>query len=44
VLKDGSNRKNGILSYVGMAMFETGASGGQEGLDKFSFPKLAQES
>jgi hypothetical protein len=44
VLEDGSNSEHSILSYVGVTMFETGASGGQEGFNKFSFPKFAQES
>jgi hypothetical protein len=44
VLENGGNSKDGVLSYVGMTMFEAGASGGQEGLYEFSFPKLAQKS
>jgi hypothetical protein len=44
VLENGSNSEDGILSDIGMTMFETGASRGEEGFDELGFPKLAQES
>lgn len=43
MLEDGSNSKDGVLSYVSMTMLETGSSGRKERFDKFSFSKLAQE-
>ena len=44
MLEDGGNRIDSILANVGMAMLETGSSGGQEGFDELGLAELAQES
>ena len=44
MLEDGGNSKDSILSYIGVTMFEAGASGGKERFDELGFPKLAQKS
>lgn len=44
VLEDRGDCPSGVLSYVGMAVFQTRAGRGQERLDEFRFAEFAQET
>lgn len=44
VLENRGDCPGGILSYIGMAVFQTRAGRGQEGLDEFGLAEFAQET
>lgn len=44
VLVNGSDSPDGILTHIGVAVFQTRARRGQERLDEFGLAKLAKES
>ena len=44
MLVNAGNRKDGILADVGVAMLQTGPSGGEEWFDELCLPQFAQEA